>query len=168
MTVSEHHVITMSYEVREGGPGGQLVEQMSTHYPFKFLFGTGKLLPGFEAAIDGLSERDAFAFTLPPQEAYGFVEEGNIIEIAKSVFDQSPDLAGQTLHTGQFVALTDDLGDTHNGTILSWTEEKVKIDFNHALAGKTLHFKGVILNIRKATVDELVRGTYIQEGGVRR
>ncbi len=168
MTVSEHNIITMSYEVREGGPGGRMVEQMSSHYPFKFLFGTGKLLPGFEAAIAGLSERDSFAFVLPPQEAYGFVEPGNIIDIPKTVFEQSPELAGQALHEGQFVALTDDLGDTHNGTILSWTTEHVKVDFNHALAGKTLHFKGVVLNIRKATVDELVRGAYIQEGGVRR
>ncbi|MEL6832299.1 MAG: FKBP-type peptidyl-prolyl cis-trans isomerase [Bacteroidota bacterium] len=168
MTVSEHNIITMSYEVREGGPGGRMVEQMSSHYPFKFLFGTGKLLPGFEAAIAGLSERDSFAFTLPPQEAYGFVEQGNIVDIPKSVFDESPDLAGQTLSEGQFVALTDDLGETHNGTVLSWDADHVKVDFNHALAGKTLYFRGVILTIRKATIDELVRGTYIQEGGVRR
>ena len=168
MTVSDHHVITLSYEVREGGPGGKLVEQMSTHYPFKFLFGTGKLLPGFEQALDGLSERDAFSFTLTPDQAYGFVEEGNIVDIPKSVFEQSPELAGEPLHQGQFIALTDDQGETHNGTVLSWTDEHVRVDFNHALAGKVLHFKGVILNIRKATVDELVRGAYIAEDGVRR
>jgi FKBP-type peptidyl-prolyl cis-trans isomerase 2 len=36
------------------------------------------------------------------------------------------------------------------------------------MAGKHLHFKGVILKIRAATLDELVRKHYIQEGGVHR
>ena len=42
------------------------------------------------------------------------------------------------------------------------------LDANHALAGKSLFFSGAILNVRKATVDELVRKQYIEEGGVRR
>ena len=35
------------------------------------------------------------------------------------------------------------------------------------MAGKTLHFSGVVLNIRKATVDELIRKSYIEEDGLR-
>ncbi len=168
MTISDHHVVTLSYEVREGGPGGRIVEQMNVHYPFKFLFGTGNLLPGFENAISGLSERDSFAFTLTPDQAYGFVEEGNIVNVPRSVFNDSPELRGMELQEGQFVALTDDLGESHNGAIVSVTDDHVRVNFNHALAGKTLHFSGVVLNIRKATVDELVRGAYIAEDGLRK
>jgi FKBP-type peptidyl-prolyl cis-trans isomerase SlyD len=35
------------------------------------------------------------------------------------------------------------------------------------MAGKTLHFKGVVLNIRKANVDELIRKQVVEEDGVR-
>jgi FKBP-type peptidyl-prolyl cis-trans isomerase SlyD len=168
MIVDEQHIITLTYEVREGGPGGPLIERMDAHYPFKFLFGTGNLLPGFSNRIAGLSERDTFAFTLPPDQAYGFVEEGNIAEVPLSVFQQNPDLHPDHLQEGTFITLTDDQGLPHNGRILGWNEQTVRVDFNHALAGKTLHFKGVVLHIRPATVEELIRGAYIEEDGVRR
>jgi|GEM_PF-3379210 len=37
MHVTDHHIITLSYEVWDGGPGGDLIERMDAHYPFKFL-----------------------------------------------------------------------------------------------------------------------------------
>ncbi|MCB0636415.1 MAG: FKBP-type peptidyl-prolyl cis-trans isomerase [Lewinella sp.] len=168
MIVGHQHIITLAYEVREGGPGGPLVERMDTHYPFKFLFGKGRLLPAFAQRISGLSERDTFEFTLPPDQAYGFVEDGNIVDVPMSVFRDSPDLHPDQLQAGTFITLTDDQGQPHNGKILSWTDARVRVDFNHALAGKTLYFRGVILHIREATVDELIRGSYIEEDGVRR
>lgn len=168
MQVSEHHIITLSYEVREGGPEGEMIEQMSVNYPFKFLFGTGKLLPAFEAHLEHLGEEDNFEFTLLPHQAYGQVEQENIVQIPLEVFQQSPEYRDQPVRAGEFVALTDDQGDTHNGKIIATGTDQVKVDFNHALAGKTLHFSGVILQIRKATVDELIRGAYIEDDGVRR
>lgn len=167
MIVEEQHIITLSYEVREGGPGGPIVERMDVHYPFKFLFGTGRLLPAFEQRLAGLSERDTFDFTLAPDQAYGFVEDDNQLDVPMALFRDSPDLSPEELQKGSFITLTDDHGQSHNGKIISWTDDAVSIDFNHALAGKTLHFKGVILNIRKATVDELIRGSYIEEDGLR-
>ena len=32
---------------------------------------------------------------------------------------------------------------------------------------KTLHFTGVVLHIRKATVDELIQKAYLEEDGIR-
>ena len=168
MYVTDHHIITLAYEVRDGGPGGDLIERMDANYPFKFLFGTGRLLPAFESQLADRSERDAFAFTLTPNQAYGFVEQRNVVDVPMDIFRSSPDTSPEELAIGNFIALTDDQDVTHNGKILSWTPEAVKIDFNHALAGKTLFFKGVILNIRKATVDELIRGAYIEEDGLLR
>ena len=42
-----------------------------------------------------------------------------------------------------------------SGLVLSVTPLKVKIDFNHPLAGKTVHYKGEILLVRDATEAEL-------------
>ncbi len=165
MIVEEHNVITITYELREGGPRGELMERMDVNYPFKFLFGTDKLLPAFEANLYGLAADDSFAFTLPPEEAYGPVEAGNIIDVPRSAFQG---LGENFLIKGNCVTLTDDLGEAHNGRILSWDDHAVKVDFNHAMAGRTLHFAGTVLHIRKATVDELVRRHYIEEDGLRR
>lgn len=168
MRVEEQNVITLTYRLYADGPQGELLEQMDAHYPFTFLFGTGKLLPAFEAQLQGLQEHESFAFRLLPEEAYGPVRLDNIVGVPLSIFH---DAAGRPredlLVRGNYVALTDDQGETHNGKVIDWDDEQVTIDFNHAMAGMALYFEGTILHIRSATVDELIRRHYIQEDGLR-
>lgn len=164
MTVDEQCIVTISYELRENNAEGQLIEVMDANWPFKFYFGSGKLLPAFEGQLQGLEEGETFAFTLPPEQAYGKISQSEVIELPVHMFQNNPD---NLLSKGSYVTVTDDQGDQHNGKILSWDEQRVRVDFNHAMAGKTLHFSGVILNIRPATVDELIRKSYIKEDGVR-
>jgi FKBP-type peptidyl-prolyl cis-trans isomerase SlyD len=42
-----------------------------------------------------------------------------------------------------------------SGIVLSVTDKKVKMDFNHPLAGKDIRFKGKIITVRQATPEEL-------------
>jgi FKBP-type peptidyl-prolyl cis-trans isomerase SlyD len=42
-----------------------------------------------------------------------------------------------------------------NGLVLEITDDIVKMDFNHPLAGENLFFKGQITEVREATDDEL-------------
>lgn len=168
MVVEEHNVVTITYELREGGPDGELMERMDVHWPFKFLFGTGKLLPAFEENLRGLSEDDTFEFVLRPDEAYGKIEKGNIIDVPIKAFEVEGEIPPSLIVEDTYVSLVDDTGESHQGKILSFSDTHVKVDFNHAMAGKQLHFKGVVLDIRKATVDELIRKHYIQEDGIHR
>ena len=71
MIVEEQNIITLSYELRNGGPQGELLERMDANYPFKFYFGSGRLLPAFEKQLEGLEEGQPFQFTLPPEQGYG-------------------------------------------------------------------------------------------------
>ena len=168
MIVEEHNIVTLSYELREGGPEGEILEVMNVHYPFKFFCGGDQLLPAFEEQLQGLGEGDAFEFTLPPDLAYGDLDQDQVLDIPRDVFEEE-DKGGleNLLIEGNFIQLTDEEGEQFNGKILSWDNDLVKVDFNHAMAGKTLHFKGVVLNIRKATVDELIRKQVMEEDGVR-
>lgn len=163
MRIEANKIITLAYTLGENGPRGPILEQMDATYPFKFYYGNQQLLPAFEAQLAGLEEGAAFEFLLSPEEAYGLLREDLHIDVPRTVFTEEG-----LLSQGQFVALTDDQGDTHNGKVLSWTEAQVKVDFNHEMAGKTLFFKGVVLNIREATPDEKIRKNYIEAGGVHR
>ena len=167
MIVEEQHVITISYELRENDKNGELMERMDHNYPFVFLFGTGKLLAAFEAHLEGLAEGDTFDFILPPEKAYGPMRADFVVTVERSLFEQHGEMP-VSVRKDNYVTLTDDLGVAHNGVIIGFDDHKVKVDLNHSMAGKYLHFKGVILKIRPATVDELVRKHYIQEGGVHR
>lgn len=164
MKVDEQCIVTIAYELREDDAKGELVEIMDANWPFKFYFGSGKLLPAFEDHLHGLQEGDTFRFTLAPEQAYGYARNSEIIDLSMDLFEQSPETP---LEKGKYITVTDDQGGQHNGQILSWTNTTVKVDFNHAMAGKTLHFSGVILHVRSATVDELIRKSYIKEDGVR-
>ena len=162
MIVEENKVVEITYDLRENDLRGELLERMDVNYPFKFFFGNGRLLPAFEEHLYGLAEGDAFEFTLPPEAAYGPRYDNNIIDVPRDVFSEVPNAVVE----GNFVALTDDHGETHRGRVLTFSDAAVRVDFNHAMAGKTLHFRGAILHIRPATVDELVRRHYIEADGV--
>ncbi len=160
LIIEENNVITLTYELRNGSATGKSLELMDARYPFIFLFGSKKLLPAFEDHLRGLGEGGSFEFILTPEEGYGLRLLENVLELPKSSFEPG------MLIEDNYVMMTDDnTGEKFNGKILSWTEELVKVDFNHAMAGRSLHFKGVVLNIRKATVEELIQGHYIAENG---
>lgn len=165
MIVEEHMVVTVAYELRKGSSTGEVLEIMDHKYPFTFLFGAGKLLPKFEAYLYGLSEGDTFSFSIQPEDAYGFVEEGNVLQLPRSSFENAAGNEQIQVREGNYVALADDEGMVHNGIIQSFSDDTVTVDFNHTMAGMTLSFQGVVLHLRKASIDELIRQHYIPETG---
>lgn len=169
MTVDDHHIITLTYEVRDGGPQGPILEQMNVNYPFIFMFGTGRMLPAWERRIHGLKSGRGFAFQLSPEDAYGQPDDKHVLELPLSLFhNEREQIEPGLLAQGQYVTLTDADGKNVNVKVLSWDDNTVRVDGNHALAGKALFFSGAVLNVRKATVDELVQKRFIDTGGVRR
>lgn len=166
MLIEEHSVVTIAYELYEEDASGELLERMDVNYPFTFLFGTGALLPKFEAHLEGLSERNSFSFHLAHKDAYGPVRQDQIIDVPMHVFEIDGEIPPSMLQIGTHLSLTDDQGKRHNGRVLKINTDSVTIDFNHVMAGKNLYFKGVVLQIRPATIDEIVRRHYIPQDGI--
>ena len=54
--------------------------------------------------------------------------------------------------------MSDGQGNTMNGKVVSFDDTMVKMDFNHPLAGHTLHFSGEVLEVRVASPEELDHG----------
>ena len=61
MVVAEQNIITITYELRNEGPEGELLEVMDVHYPFKFYFGGGQLLPRFRRSPGKSCRRGKFS-----------------------------------------------------------------------------------------------------------
>ncbi len=167
LIIEEDKVVTIVYELRETNGDGELLERMDSRYPFIALFGTGKLLPSFEENLSGLKEDDSFDFILSVDQAYGASNALNILKINPEDFKRASDVPDDYIKIGNLVNLMDDEGLNHNGKIINITSEFIQVDFNHAMVDKALHFKGSVLSIRRATIEELIKGYYIKENGIR-
>lgn len=162
MLIAPNRIVTVSYEVRENGPQGTLMERMDANYPFVFMFGAGNMLPAWEKQLRHLKSGMGFTFTLPPELAYGMPRTDQVLDLPIHLFQNNQGLLDpELLEVGQFITLTDQNGKAVNGKILHFNQENVKVDCNHALAGKTLFFSGAILHVREASSEELAQQRYI-------
>ncbi len=158
MTQSEAKVIALTYELREGGPEGDLLESVNKDQPVEFLFGAGRLNQSFENNVKDLDAGQPFEFLIESDKAYGDVNEKAIVELPKSIFVIDGKLADDLLVEGNTINMEDQEGNPHRGKILEIGEEKVKMDFNHPLAGMDLHFRGQVVNRREPTTEEVKQG----------
>ena len=69
------------------------------------------------------------------------------------------------LKPGSFIPMQDQDGHPLQGKVLSVGESDVKLDFNHPMAGKNLHFTGEIVEVRDASDEELNHGHVHGHGG---
>ncbi len=158
MTQSEAKVIALTYELREGGPEGELLEAVKKDQPIEFLFGVGRLNQSFEENVKGLNEGENFEFTINADRAYGQVNEKAIVDLPKSIFVIDGKLAEDLLVEGNIINMEDQEGNPHRGKVMDIGEDKVKMDFNHPLAGMDLHFRGEVVGRREPTPEEVTQG----------
>ena len=113
-----------------------------------FAIGIGKLLdmiPGFDKAVAVMELGATVDIHLMPEEAYGPVDPNAIIDLKISQLPGSEDL-----NVGEQVVLTNAYGQQFPVTVLEKTEDSIKLDANHEMAGKELNFKIELVDIIEA------------------
>ena len=125
--------------------------------PDRIIFGVDdSVIPAFCDAIEGKSAGDTFDITLAPEDAFGPRREEHVMDLDKELFnDEDGKFDSKHVFEGAAITMMTAEGYPVSGLVLSVTPLKVKIDFNHPLAGKTVHYKGEILLVRDATEAEL-------------
>ena len=165
MKIEKDTVVTLDYELQTSEKQGPrtFVEKTSPENPLTFLFGAGNLLPYFEDQIHGKEPGDGFEFDIDAANGYGEYDKESIVELPKTAFEGAdPTL----LQPGKVVPMMDNQGHHLSGTIRDVKADAVLMDFNHPLAGKSLHFKGTISDVRLATAEEISHGHVHGKGGV--
>ncbi len=162
MQIEKNKVVALTYTLTL--QNGEVADTATTDSPFVFIHGIGQTLPQFDSQLAGLKAGDAFEFDIEAENAYGVSSEEYKVNIPRSVFS-GPDVPADILEIGNMVPMQDDQGNPMNGIILSFDENTVMVDFNHPLSDQKLHFKGDIISLRDATVEELAHGHVHGEGG---
>lgn len=148
--IDTNMVVTLHYTLRDGSSEGRQIEDTFGGAPLTFNFGVGQMIHGFEAHLKGKSSGDTYAFVLTPEEAYGEHKEKSIVDVPLSNFKGADGNIDQKAITiGQPVRMKNQNGQSFQGLILEANETSVKVDFNHPMAGRSLHFTGKILEVKE-------------------
>jgi len=158
MIISNNKVVSLTYELKLDNAQGEIVEVTDSDSPLVFLYGAGNMLPKFEQNLANLKLNDNFEFTLEAEDAYGPLISEAIIELPIDVFMVEGKIDPEMLRVGNVIPMQDNQGNPLEGLVIGVDEASVKMDFNHPMAGKTLHFAGTIIDLRDATEEELSHG----------
>ncbi|MFR9649616.1 MAG: peptidylprolyl isomerase [Rikenellaceae bacterium] len=152
MKVENNKMVAVDYTLTVDG---QIADQSQEGAPLQFVCGTGMLLPKFEAAIMGLGAGESTSFTLEAADGYGEIAAEAIVDLPKSIFMVDGVVAEDVLQLGNVVPMADSEGNRMMGVIREISEESVKMDFNHPMAGKTLNFEVKVVSVREVTPEDL-------------
>lgn len=156
MKIAANKFVSVTYDLNVGeGEDQELMEKATAERPLNFIFGTGSMLEAFEKALKGLEAGEKFNFSLSPEEAYGEYVEDHVLDLPKHIFEVEGKFDENVIYEGNTVPMMDSNGNRLNGSVLSIGEDTVKMDFNHPLAGETLHFSGEVLDVHDPSEKEL-------------
>ncbi|MDR0756358.1 MAG: FKBP-type peptidyl-prolyl cis-trans isomerase [Tannerella sp.] len=158
MKIATDRYVSVMYDLNTGnGDERELKERATAEHPLEFIFGSGNMLPAFEARLKGLEADETFQFSLSPEHAYGEYVEENVVELPKKIFETDGKFDDEFVREGNVLPMEDSEGYHKNGTVMKVDTDTVVMNFNHPLAGETLHFSGKVLNVRQATAEDLVK-----------
>ena len=134
---------------------GKIADRSRPGQPLEFIFGTGMLLPKFEAAIVGKEPGEKVSFTLAPADGYGEIVDDAIVDLPKTIFMVDGKLAEDILFVGSQIPMANAQGQRMLGVVKEIGDDTVKMDFNHPMAGKTLNFDVEVISVRDVTPEDL-------------
>ncbi len=163
MEITKNRMVTLTYDLRLDDLNGDMIEQATAERPLQFVYGAGQMLPKFEAQLAGLKQGQNFQISLTKFDAYGEVNEDAIVELPLEVFMVDGNFDNDLVKIGNTVPMMTGDGQRLNGIVLEVSDQMVKMDFNHPLAGEDLHFEGEIIDVRDAS-DEEIAALFSQGG----
>jgi FKBP-type peptidyl-prolyl cis-trans isomerase SlyD len=148
--VRDDMVVSLDYTLTVDG---ELVDSSRNSDPIQFIQGQGQLIPGLERQLYGMEVGDSKDVVVSASEGYGEQDPGAYADIPRGEFPpQIP------LEHGVELQLTNQDGEEMQAFIESVGDDSVRLNFNHPLAGKELHFSVEVVDLRQATSDELDHG----------
>ena len=156
MQIAHHTVASFNYRLTDDS--GELIDG-SEGEPLTYIHGTQSIIPGLEQALEGRRGGDSLQVRLPPELAYGERDEDLVQEVPREALPAEAEIEVGV----QFHAESDE--GQHILTVIGVDGDTVRLDANHPLAGKTLHFDVQVVSVRAATPDELKHGHAHGPGG---
>ena len=121
---------------------GNVFDSSIDRDPLEFQLGQGTVIPGFEAAVEGMSVGEKVSTTIPSDDAYGPRREELLIEVPRT---QLPEDMNPKVGDALKIAQPD--GQSAIVQVSKIGLEDVTLDANHPLAGEDLEFEIELIEI---------------------
>ena len=139
--VGIHYTISVDHE-------GEVFSNLSFE-PEEYVHGAIGIFPVVAKALEGHLVNDTVEVTVPPQYAYGAVNQKLIQSFPVSLFDTISDF-----EIGSYIQIPGG----NEAKLLEKNQDSILVDANHPLAGAELFYNIRIASIRPATPIEIERG----------
>lgn len=150
LRVESGRVVAMQYSLQVDG---EMIDASEEGAPLEYLHGFGNIIPGLEREMEGLKIGESKHVIVKPEDGYGERDEEAFIDVPRSDFPTN-----LHLEEGTGLRLEGEHGEPIYARIDRLDENQVRLDFNHPLAGKELHFDVKVVGLRAATEEELEHG----------
>lgn len=156
LTVADDVVVSLDYTLRLDD--GEVIDA-SEQEPLEYLQGHSQIIPGLERALNGMKVGEEKSVSVGAADAYGEVDEEAFQQVGHDVFPSDLEL-----EEGMLLRMRDaQSGKPYEVVVAEINKDGVVLDFNHPLAGETLHFQVKIAGLRAATPEELAHG-HVHDG----
>ncbi|HTA21722.1 MAG TPA: FKBP-type peptidyl-prolyl cis-trans isomerase [Polyangia bacterium] len=122
--------------------GGDVIESSARGGPLRYVHGQGKMLPGLESRLLGLSPGDEKRGEIPARDAFGAEDAQPIKEMARKDFPKDA-----KLEAGSVFEAKSPTGEPLRLKIVSASADQVKARLLHPLVGRDLVFRVKVLAV---------------------
>ncbi len=156
LRVDDGQVVSMHYTLHVDG---QLVDSSEGSGPLQFIQGMGHIIPGLEHELYDMKIGDSKKVVIPAKDGYGDVDTDAFMDVPREAFP-----GDVPLETGTELELRDQGGHPVYARIETVSNDNIRLNMNHPLAGKVLHFDVNIADLRPATDEEISHGHVHDDG----
>ena len=148
--VDDGQVVSMHYTLHVDG---QVLDSSEGSEPLQFIQGMGHIIPGLEQELYNMKIGDSKKVVVAAKDGYGEIDNEAYMDVPRDSFPT--DVPAEI---GTELELRDQSDHPVYARIETISDENVRLNMNHPLAGKELHFDVKIADLRPATEEEVSHG----------
>lgn len=148
--VEPGQVVAMEYTLKVDG---QVADTSEGREPLEYVHGAGNIIPGLEREMIGMGVGESKEVVVAALDAYGEEDEKAFMDVPVDQFPKDIQMK-----VGTELQVQNQAGQPMYARIVQVVEKSVRLDFNHPLAGKELHFSVKVVDVRQATQEEKEHG----------
>lgn len=146
MKVKKNCLVRVQYRVTD--EDGLEIDASSPDYPLEFVCGRGDVISGLERGVIGLEPGGKKRITVAPEDAYGPHNPAHVKTLPRAAFPVNMELV-----EGTRFSYRSDKGAEVMYRVKEIRHDSIVADYNHPLAGKTLHYDVTVVDVTDDFVD---------------